>query len=257
MLTPLGMERRYILLDPKGRRHWLPEGRGMQRVEGLGVVDLSRVEESVGRRIEVGGRPFLVLEASVLDALGSLRREAQTIGRKDVGPLLLQAGIGPGSRVVEGGSGSGSLTIALAWAIGPSGSVVSYDIRRDFLETARANVERAGLASRVAFREGDVRQGIEEREQDAVVLDIPDPWAAVPAAWEALRPCGHLASFSPNMEQVKETVAAIRQRPFVDIRTIELIEREIEVREVGVRPSHAPLGHTGYLTFARKVLDTF
>jgi tRNA (adenine57-N1/adenine58-N1)-methyltransferase len=92
---------------------------------------------------------------------------------------------------------------------------------------------------------------------DAVFLDIPDPWAAVPSAWEALRPGGHLASFSPNMEQVKETAAAIRKKPFVDQRTIELIEREMEVRDVGVRPSFAALGHTGYLTFARKVLDTF
>ena len=84
-----------------------------------------------------------------------------------------------------------------------------------------------------------------------------DPWAAVPAAWDALRPCGHLATFSPNMEQVKETAKALRAKPFVGVRTIEVIEREMEVRDVGVRPSHAALGHTGYLTFARKVLDTF
>ena len=104
---------------------------------------------------------------------------------------------------------------------------------------------------------GDVRSGITQRDVDAVLIDIPDPWAAVPAAWDALRPCGHLATFSPNMEQVKETVTAIRKNPFIDVRTVELIEREIEVREVGVRPSFAALGHTGYLTFARKVLDTF
>src|SRR5207245_7609231 len=38
------------------------------------------------------------------------------------------------------------------------------------------------------------------------------PWASVQAAWDALRPCGHLACFSPNMEQVKETVAE-RSKP--------------------------------------------
>ncbi|TLZ92449.1 MAG: tRNA (adenine-N1)-methyltransferase, partial [Methanobacteriota archaeon] len=99
--------------------------------------------------------------------------------------------------------------------------------------------------------------GISQEDVDAVALDLEDPWAAIEPAWKALRPCGHVAAFSPNMEQVKDTVRAMTRRPFIEIRTVELIEREMEVRDVGVRPSFAPLGHTGYLTFARKVLDTF
>jgi len=226
------------------------------RIEGLGVVDVSRVAGRVGRRVEVAGRAFLVLRAAVGDALAALDRKAQTIGPKDIGAILLRGGVAAGARVVEAGSGSGSLTIALARAVGPAGSVVSYDVRKDAIEVARANVIRAGVQRVVEFRHGDVRTGIAERDIDAVILDMPDPWEAVPAAWEALRPCGHLATFSPNMEQVKETVAAIRRQPFVDLRTIEIIEREMEVRDVGVRPSFAALGHTGYLTFARKVFET-
>ena len=171
--------------------------------------------------------------------------------------ILFAADVGPGAHVVEAGSGSGALSVVLASAVSREGRVVSYDVREEFLETARSNAARAGLAARIEFRTGDVRLGINEVDLDAVVLDIPDPWAAVQAAWDALRPCGHLACFSPNMEQVKETVAAIRARPFVDVYTIELIERHMEVRDVGVRPSFAPLGHTGYLTFARKVLEGF
>ncbi len=246
-----------LLLDARGHRFWVPAAEGPAPVEGLGVVDSARLRGMEGRRVSVGGRPFLVLRASAMDLLAGLHREAQTIGPKDIGSLLLHADIGAGARVLEGGSGSGSLTVALARAVGTSGSVVSYDVRPDAIAAARRNVERAGLSSIVAFREGDVRQGIAERERDAVLLDIPDPWAAVAASWNALRPCASLASFSPNMEQVKETVAEIRRHPFVDVLTIELIEREMEVRDVGVRPSFAALGHTGYLTFARKVLDTF
>jgi tRNA (adenine57-N1/adenine58-N1)-methyltransferase len=246
-----------VLLDDRGRRHWLPESREAVPVEGLGVVNPARFQGMEGRKVIVAGRPFLVLRATTLDLLSSLRREAQTIGPKDIASLLLNADVRPGSRVVEGGSGTGSLTLALARAVGPTGSVVSYDLRPAALEAARRNLRHAGLESVVEFREGDVRSTISERDVDAVFLDIPDPWAAVPSAWEALRPGGHLASFSPNMEQVKETAAAIRKKPFVDQRTIELIEREMEVRDVGVRPSFAALGHTGYLTFARKVLDTF
>jgi tRNA (adenine57-N1/adenine58-N1)-methyltransferase len=126
-------------------------------------------------------------------------------------------------------------------------------MREDFLEVARENVGRAGLAGRVQFRHGDVRAGI-EGPVDAVVLDLPDPWNAVHAAYDALAPCGHLATYSPNMEQVKETVLAVGKLPFIEVRTVEVLEREMEVREQGVRPSFAALGHTGYLTVARKVV---
>ena len=246
-----------ILIDETGGRHWLPSAKQAVRVAGLGVVNPSRFEGQVGRKVTVAGKSFLVLRASTLDVLADLRREAQTIGPKDIASLLLRADVAPGARVLEAGTGTGSLTVALAHAVGPGGSVVSYDTRTVAQQVARANVVRAGLEAVVSFRQGDVRGSIPERDLDAVFVDIPDPWAAVPTAWEALRPGGHLASFSPNMEQVKETVAAIRRLPFIDVHTVELIEREMEVRDVGVRPSFAALGHTGYLTFARKVLDTF
>lgn len=227
------------------------------RVRGIGAFDASNLVANVGRRIDVGGKRFLVLEPSARDLLETMERAAQTLTPKDIAVLVFETGIRSGLRVVEAGAGSGGLTVALARAVGASGRVFTYDVRDEFLRVARANVESADVASTVEFKLGDVRQHIEERAVDAFVLDLKDPWSAVPAAWDALRPCGHFASFSPNMEQIKETVAAIRKHPFVDVRTIEIIEREMEVRDVGVRPSFAALGHTGYLTFARKVLEAF
>ncbi len=229
----------------------------MASVPGLGTFDVGRLRESVGRKIQIGGRTLLVLEPSLRDLNDTLVRGAQVLTPKDVASIRYELDLSPGRRVVEAGAGSGGLTLALARAVGPAGRVYAYDLREDALATARENVQRAGLGEIVDLKIGDVREGIAERDLDAVALDMPDPWAAIPAAWHALRPCGHLAAFSPNMEQVKETVAALRKMPFFDVRTIELIEREMEVRDVGVRPSFAALGHTGYLTFARKVLDTF
>ncbi len=246
-----------ILLDPHGRRHAVALDGVTAKVPGLGTFDVARLRASVGRKLSVGGRSFLVLEPTPQDYRAALDREAQTLAPKDLASLLFESDVVPGARVLEAGAGSGALTVALARHVGPGGRVVSYDLREDFLAVARRNVERLGLADRVELRLGDVRAGVPEKDLDAVLLDLPDPWAAVPAAWDALRACGALATFSPNMEQVKETVGAIRGRPFVDLRTVELIEREMEVRDVGVRPSFAALGHTGYLTFARKVLDTF
>jgi len=246
-----------LLLDASGRKHLVSLGESMVRIRGVGIFEATRLRSSVGRRLEVGGKSFLVLTPSRRDLRDTLERGPQTLAHKDLAAILYEIDVSAGNTVVEGGCGSGALTVALARAVRPDGRVISYDRKDSSLDLARANVERADLAGLVEFRRDDVRSGIAERDVDAIALDLPDPWAAIPAAWEALRPCGHLASFSPNMEQVKETVAAIRARPFVDVRTIEIIEREMEVRDVGVRPSFAALGHTGYLTFARKVLETF
>lgn len=248
---------RLILLDEHARRHAIDVRSGMISVPGIGTFDAERLRSSVGRRVTVGERSFLVLTPSLRDLRDTMDREAQTLTHKDLGAILFELGLSAGARVAEAGAGSGGLTMALAWAVRPTGHVTAYDIRREALRVAKENLERAELSAVVEFCEADIREGIREKDLDAVVLDMPDPWSAIPAAWDALRPCGHLASFSPNMEQVKQTVTAIRGRPFVEVRTIELIERELEVRDVGVRPSFAALGHTGYLTFARKVLDTF
>lgn len=246
-----------ILLDSRGQRHIVPLEPGVVRVSDLGTVDASKLRERLGRKISIGSRSFLVLDPSMRDLRETMERGPQTLAPKDLASILYEADIRPGGRVVEGGAGSGALACALARAVGPGGHVYSYDLREESLAVARRNAAAAAVQDRVDFRVGDLREPMAETAVDAVVLDIPDPWAAVPSAWEALRPCGSLATFSPNMEQVKETVTAIRKNLFVDVRTIELIEREMEVRDVGVRPSFAALGHTGYLTFARKVLDTF
>src|SRR3990170_2107899 len=108
----------------------------MARVEGLGTFDSARLRAGVGRRVEVGGRAFLVLAPSGRDLQDTLDRGPQVIAAKDVAALLYEADVVPGSTVVEAGSGSGALTIALARAVRPTGRVVSYEVREDFLRLA-------------------------------------------------------------------------------------------------------------------------
>lgn len=245
-----------ILLDGKGHKRLVRLGEGMLKVEGFGVLDSSKLAASIGKVLSVAGRRFLVMTPATLDHIDNIQRGAQIVVAKDSASIVQRCDIGAGDTVVEGGAGSAALTIALARAVSPTGKVVSYEIREDFAETARRNVAAAGYSRVAEVKLADVNKGIEEKEVKAVVLDLPEPWHAVPVAWAALAVCGHLASYSPTMEQVKETVRAIRSRPFVDVRTTEIIEREIEVKETGVRPAFAALGHTGYITTARKVLET-
>lgn len=245
-----------VLIDQRGGKKLIRLGEGMLMVDGVGVLDSAKLSSAVGRCVEIAGRKFLVLTASTLDHLEHMERGAQIITAKDSASIVQRCDIGAGDIVVEGGAGSGALTIVLAHAVSPTGKVVSYDVRPEFAETVRRNVERAGLSAVVELKIADMNAGISERGAKAVILDLPEPWKALAAAWEALAPCGHIGSYSPTMEQVKETVRVMRALPFVDYRTTEIIEREIEVKNTGTRPAFAALGHTGYITTARKVLET-
>jgi len=247
----------FILIDERGGRHLVSTAEPMARLPGLGVLSVEKVRASVGRALVLGERSVLVLPASRRDRMEGLERRAQTVGPKDAASILFNADVSPGDTVVEAGAGSAWLTVALASAVGSGGHVVTYEERTDFAAFARENLARAGLSDRVEVRVADVSAGISEREVGAVVVDIPDPWTVVGSAWTALRVGGTLATFSPNVEQVRQTVEAILREPFADVRTVEIIEREMEVKDTGTKPSFAPLGHTGYITTARKTLDRF
>ena len=249
-----------VLLRRKEGESWvLRLRRGGQRIEGEGVIDLTeQIGRAPGASIDWAGRRFVVLRPTLPDLLGSLRRRAQIVTPKDALYLLYLAGVGPGATVLEAGSGSGALTLVLAHAVGPTGRVVSYDRRADFLAVARGNVEMSGLEARVEFRERDVvAAGFDAADEaDSVVLDLPTPWDVLDAADRALRPGGRLASYSPTYNQVERTVGALRRLKFEELRTVELLERSLHVGEGGTRPDFDMLGHTGFLTGGRKIGST-
>jgi len=202
------------------------------------------------------GVEFYALRPFIRDRILKTDRRTQVLYPKDIGYLLIQLDVGSGSRVVEAGTGSGALTMALANAVRPDGMVYTYEINPKFQRVAAGNIERAGLADYVELKEGDVTEGIDEEEVDVVILDLATPWAVVPLAYEALAGGGVFASFSPTIEQVMKTVSAIREHPFIVVETVELILRNITVAENKTRPQTRMIGHSGYITSARKVLES-
>lgn len=245
-----------VLLDARGRKRLVPVDSGLVEVRGIGKVKTDGLRRLIGRKLTLRERDYLVLQPSVRDLMETLRRRAQIVVPKDAAVIAFNCDVAAGDLVVEGGSGSGALTVALAHSVKPGGKIVSYDVRSDFIELARSNVERTGLGDLVEFKHHDICEIIEEREVKAVVLDIPEPWRALRTAKEALTPGGHLASYSPTVEQMRETVLALRDEDFVDIWTVEVLERRMEVKR-GTRPSFDMLGHTGYMTFGRRALESF
>ncbi len=229
--------------------------RGPQSVEGVGVIDLSsQIGARPGGTVEWAGATYRVLRPSLADLLRQLRRRAQIITPKDAQQLLFLAQVHPGARVAEAGAGSGALTVVLAHAVGLTGTVVSYDRRPDFLEVARKNVTQAGLSGRVRFVERDiVTEGLDETDLDSVVLDLPEPWAPLESVRNALAVGGAVATYTPTYNQLERTVRALRALGFEEVRSVELLERPLHVGDGGTRPEFEMLGHTAFLTGARRV----
>jgi tRNA (adenine57-N1/adenine58-N1)-methyltransferase len=243
-----------VLRGPGGTSVLLPLRPGASEVPGRGVVDLSdKVGTPPGTAFEWAGARYQIDRPVLADLLGQLKRRAQIVTPKDAMYLLYLAGVGPGSRVAEAGSGSGALTTVLAYAVGPGGRVDSFDRRDDFLDVARKNVVAAGFGDRVRFALRDVAaEGLLGGPYDSIVLDLPEPWAVVPRLATTLRPGGRVATYTPTYNQLERTARTLRDAGFQELRSLELIERELHVGEGGTRPAFDMLGHTGFLTGARR-----
>jgi tRNA (adenine57-N1/adenine58-N1)-methyltransferase len=244
-----------VLIDSNYSKVIINTNGKMNKFKGVGVIDPGiLIGKKYGKQIEIGNKFFWILKPSLQDKLHSLKRLAQIILPRDASQILMNCSIESGNVVLEAGIGSGSLTMALINAIIPDGKVISYDIREDFIMHAVENLKNVKYDEFVITKVKDVTKGIDEKGLDAVILDIPNPWEAVDHAWNALKIGGYLCTYSPLISQVENSVKEIRKKKFIEIKTTENIQREMIISKYGTRPSFNMLGHTGYLTFARKIL---
>jgi tRNA (adenine57-N1/adenine58-N1)-methyltransferase len=172
---------------------------------------------------------------------------------KDIGFILTSMSIGPGQSVLEAGTGSGSMTVALAYAVGPQGRVVTYEKRAEFQNLARKNLERLGLEGRVEFKLGDIAAGFSETDMDAMFLDVANPWDYVAQVRAALKPGGFFASLLPTFNQVAQLIQALRRENFAFVDVCELLLRFYKPEPSRLRPTDRMVAHTGYLIFGRRI----
>src|SRR5687768_1182015 len=199
------------------------------------------------------GAPFFLLQPSLADLLIDLPRTTQILYPKDIGFILVTMGVGHGQKVMEAGTGSGSMTTALSHAVGPTGRVISYEVKPDVQNLARKNLTRFGLDSRVEFKLRDIQQGFDETDADSFFLDVPNPYDYIAQVRAALKSGGFLCCLIPTFNQVEKTLYALNQNNFAFVEVCEILLRYYQAIPNRLRPTDRMVAHTGFLIFARRI----
>lgn len=246
---------RVLLIDSKKRRYLFElKDEGEFHSHAGYVAHRDIIGHPEGSRIEsTRGAKYIALRPTLEDFVIEMPRGAQVIYPKDLAPICMLADIGPGIRVFESGVGSGALSMTM---LRYGAQITGYEIREDFANRARSNVrdflgEEALARYDVHIR--DSYEGIDERNVDRVVLDLPEPWNVVPFAAQALRTGGIFVAYTPSITQAMSTRSALEESNWTDTRTIEVLHRSWHIEGQSVRPDHRMVAHTGFLTSARRI----
>ena len=252
---------RVLLVDHHERRYLVRLVVGASFQSHAGVVEHDALigqpegsEVVAWRRDGQSGpaRRFLAVRPTLADVIVKMPRGAQVIYPKDLGAILVAADLFPGARVLEAGVGSGALSMT---ALRAGCHVTGYELREDFARRARANVaELLGDDVPFAVEERDVYEGIDCRDLDRILLDLPEPWRVLEHAEGALAPGGILVAYLPSITQTSELRAQLARGPFALMETFEILRRTWHIEGRSVRPDHRMVAHTGFITAARRVV---
>jgi tRNA (adenine57-N1/adenine58-N1)-methyltransferase len=242
-----------LLVDAKHRRYLVTLEAGGEFHSHAGIIahdDL--LGRDAGRQVRSSRNSrYVVLRPTLSDFVLKMPRGAQVVYPKDIGPILMLADLSPGLRVLESGVGSGALSMGMLRA---GADIVGYELRDDFATRAQRNVRGflgEGVMDRYRVEVRDCYEGIDERDLDRIVLDLPEPWLVVPHAVEALVPSGILVAYTPQITQAAQLRHALEHHGFAQAETLEVMQRGWHIEGQAVRPNHRMVGHTGFLTHAR------
>jgi tRNA (adenine57-N1/adenine58-N1)-methyltransferase catalytic subunit len=260
MSGPFEPGERILLVDQRDRRYLVRLRAGETwHSHGGGVPHDLLIGEPEGTVVHSAtGMAFRAFRPRMADFVLKMPRGAQVVYPKDVGAILVEADVFMGAHVLEAGTGSGSLTMALCRATGPDGRVVSYELRPEFQANAAQNIEAflGKLPPWLELRQGDVREVAATGERfDRVVLDLPEPWAALDAVGKVLGPGGIVCGYLPTTIQVQQLVLGFEAGGYEHLETFEVLHRSWHVTARSVRPDHRMVAHTGFVTVGRRTGD--
>ncbi|HMK32458.1 MAG TPA: tRNA (adenine-N1)-methyltransferase [Nitrosopumilaceae archaeon] len=248
----------YVLFFYNDSKKWLMKVSKKQQFHThVGVINHKDViGKEFGSTIKTNkGKYIYLFEPTIYDYIMKSQRSTQIVYPKDLGYIAARTGLQSGQKVVEIGTGSGSLTTFLASIVKPRGHVYTFDVDPNFMEIARKNIEKADVAKFVTMEKMDIKsvKKVPITDADIVVVDLGDPWSVVPQARKMLKGSGAFVAICPTMNQLEKLATSLNENDFYDIECTEQIVRTIEAREGKTRHSFRSIGHTTYVAFARKV----
>ncbi|MDD5181591.1 MAG: tRNA (adenine-N1)-methyltransferase [Candidatus Nanoarchaeia archaeon] len=243
-----------MLIDEKGKKIFVQKNAKQDEIHShLGMMSRKDVfKAKSGSYIKSHkNHKFLVVDPTIVDYFENLRRGPAIVLLKDAGIISAHTGISPGSFVVEAGSGSGALTCYLANLVRPLGHIVSYEREKKFMEIAKENVETFELGEYVTFKNKDAKT-ISEKEVDAVILDLAEPWHIVKKAEKALKTGGFFVSYLPTVNQLMVLNDALAKTKLKITKVVDVNMQEWKLGDA-TRPQSMQLAHTAFILFARKL----
>ena len=241
-----------MILDERGKKYILKPGAEFQSDLGIvkaDVLDNAQIGDEVKSHLD---HSFKIVKPNVNDFIDLMERRCSILIKKDIGQVLAHTGLGAGSRVVDAGTGAGAIALHFGNVVGLQGKVFTYEVREDFAEVARRNIDNFGITN-IEVKNKNIKEGIDEDNIDLIFLDLPKPFEIFEEVMESLNVGGWLAVYAPYIDQAETSYRVAKKLGFYDIEIIETLERGLEVRTQGVRPKTRMVGHSGYLLFARKL----
>ncbi|RNJ80466.1 MAG: tRNA (adenine-N1)-methyltransferase [Nitrosopumilus sp. B06] len=222
----------------------------------LGVIKhADAIGKEYGSRLVTNKDKYVyLLKPTMYDYIMKLQHGTQIVYPKDLGYIVARAGIESGHKILEIGTGSGSLTSFVAGVVKPKGHVYTFDVDEKFIKIAEKNILRAGVSKYVTMHNQDIKTTEEMplEEMDVALVDLGDPWTVLPQVRKMLKNSGAFFAICPTMNQLEKLTMALVENEFTDIESTEHILRTIEAREGKTRHSFQGIGHTAYLCHARK-----
>ena len=248
----------YVLFFYSDSKKWLLKIKRKEQFHShIGIIKhADAIGKEFGSRLITNKDKYVyLLDPSIHDYVMKMQHGTQIVYPKDFGYIAARTGLKSGQKVVEIGTGSGSLTTFVASIISPRGHIDTFDVEPKFMEVAKKNIEKAGISKYVTMNKQDLKKArkMPITDIDMVIIDLGDPWTVISQTRKMLKGSGLVVAICPTMNQLEKFSSALVSNEFTDIECTEHILRHIEAREGKTRHSYRGIGHTTYLAIARKV----